>query len=132
MRRRPASAAVGSLTLFILHWIAEDEVRPLRHPFGMSNEPPFLRGSVSLTQNRRPDSSPRRGFTVAGQCRDLTGLRWNLCHSGFTGASATLADRAYPRWLDGSPLGSGPHPPGKHGFHVGAMLLGDHTTARAS
>ena len=32
--------------------------------------------AISSTQNSRPDSPPSRGTTVAGQRRDLTGLRW--------------------------------------------------------
>jgi protein-tyrosine phosphatase len=48
-------------------------------------------------ENRRPDSSPRGGITVAGQCRDFTGLRWYLHHSGIAGANTTLADRSKPR-----------------------------------
>ena len=43
---------------------------------------PCLEGLVVARRARRPDSSApstrRSGFTVAGQCRDLTGLRWVL------------------------------------------------------
>ena len=40
---------------------------------------PCLEGLVVARRARRPDSSPPPGgFTVAGQCRDLTGLRWVL------------------------------------------------------
>ena len=105
-----AAASISRRGVFdIVHppLVTEDEVRPLRHPFGMPNEPPFLRGSVSLTQNRRPDSSPEWGFTVAGQCRDLTGLRWNLCHSVVSGANATLADEDAYRRRSGLPTQKG-------------------------
>ena len=77
---RPSPAQTASslrcerlVMLVILHRVAEDEVRPLRHPTVVSNEPPFLRGQVSPMQDRRPGSSPR-GITVAGQRRDLTGF----------------------------------------------------------
>src|ERR1700722_3745169 len=57
-------------------WIWPDWLR-------MGCEPSFRRGLVGQArQARRPDSSPRRGFTVAGQCRAHTGLRWNGGHPG--------------------------------------------------
>src|ERR1700727_3178225 len=39
-------------------------------------DPPFLRGPFRGHRARRPGSSPK-GTTVAGQRRDLTGLRWD-------------------------------------------------------
>src|ERR1700722_8020567 len=67
--------------LVILHRVAEDEVRPLRHPTVVSNEPPFLRGQVSLMEVRRPGSSPER----ASPLRDSAGISpasLGLHHSG--------------------------------------------------
>ena len=48
-----------------------------RYHFDSWNEPSFLRGSITSMRRRRPDSSPRGGFTVAGQYRDFTGIRCN-------------------------------------------------------
>ena len=59
----------------ILHRVAEDEVRPLRHPTVVSNEPPFLRGQVSPMQDRRPGSSPR-GHHRCGTAPGSHRLRW--------------------------------------------------------
>jgi hypothetical protein len=56
------------------------------------NEPSFFRGSVSSAQHRRPDSPLRRDITVAGQCRNLTGLRWSCTTPGLPEARVTIAD----------------------------------------
>src|SRR5579875_1214927 len=51
---------------------------PLRNPAGQArSEPPFLRGlMLASTPGQATGLVPGRGFTVAGQCRAHTGLRW--------------------------------------------------------
>ena len=74
-RSREAFAETVS-TLIFLHRFADDEVRPLQHPMGASNEPPFLRGQVAWMHDQASGLAPlARSITVAGQHRNLTGFR---------------------------------------------------------
>ena len=77
-RRRQAACSAGRLvTWSSFHRVCGGRSAPAATPqWWCPNEPPFLRGQVSPMQVRRPGSSPRGGITVAGQRRDLTGLRW--------------------------------------------------------
>src|SRR5215469_7285871 len=72
--------------MIILRRVVEDEVRPLRHRRGIETNRPSSEDSASAPA-RRPGSSPRRGITVAGQRRYLT---------GFAGSAPSWVDPGQP------------------------------------
>jgi hypothetical protein len=52
----------------------------MRRPALAAREQPFRRGPVIADRQPGGRTRPRgRGFTVAGQCRNLTGLRCAAC-----------------------------------------------------
>ncbi len=56
---------------------------------GPRTNPPFLRGPFRGYRTRRPGSSPK-GTTVAGQRRNLTGLRWDCITAVFDCGNVTV------------------------------------------
>ena len=57
-------------------------------------------------QSRRPGSPPSWGTTVAGQRRDLTGLRWHCITASFSRGSANVRSPDHPV-KQGQPDGPG-------------------------
>src|SRR5580658_9749164 len=68
-------------------------VAAVRSPLITETALPPRTGVRETGQVRRPDSSPRRGLTVAGQCRARTGLRWL--------AAAPVAPGSWARYKPG-------------------------------
>jgi hypothetical protein len=60
------------------------------------------------TQRRRPGSPPLRGTTVAGQRRDLTGLRWHCITAILDRGSVNVRFPRAPRQALGEPGGYWP------------------------
>src|SRR5215831_16512955 len=103
--------------MVVLRRAGDDGACLLPRPAKASNEPPFLRGQVSPAQDRRPGSSPRRGITVAGQRRFLTGFAVPAPPRPAPehGYSTAPAPGCHTRGSGGDGPGEGRHAGARHG-----------------